>query len=571
LLARQTISGNKRHDADKLKSYFKQKVNSKIIQGVTPYLYYYYIGSLFYNKNSVQRELDSATVRLTRYQQQSRIRNGKMERLKRRVKRKEVKLEQGNWMMRVMGEPPVVADSSLIFATADQLVSYYHTKGDFDAKADVKLDTIKRKIWVKYILKEGRPTLIRNFKYSASDSEVLRLLEENKDKSFILQGANYDESVLNDERDRIERMLKNNGYFDFNKLSVTVSADTTLEKYGVNLEMIVNNPTGKDKHTKYVIKRIEIDIDVNKALGLKADSMIYKNVLFCFHKDRFAKGVLYRKLRFNVDEYYSYDKTQLTQRQFLSLDNFKYVSVNYQKDTSRENPGLNAFIVLNASKKYQITDDWGLKVSQGFPGPFVNIVFTSRNAFRGCENVDFGVRAGIEGIASVLDVTKVYTSTEYGANLGINFPELIAPAFLRKKLSDFFLRTRLSTGYSNTIRPEYLRQSIKFNYSYSYQTQPFNRFTFSLWDFSVVNSTIQNDKFKTYLDDLFNQGNPLRNSFNNSIISNISFNFTYSNNNAIENKRSQYFNALIESGGTTANFFRSYVEQLSKQIGISYF
>lgn len=571
LLAHQSISGNKIHETEKLRSYFRQKSNSTFLGVLTPYLYYYYVGSLFYKKENVNREIDSAAVRLKRYESGKKIRPNKLDRLKRRLKRKEIKLEQGNWMMRVMGEPPVVADSLLIESSARQLENYYQSKGFFDAKCSIQKDTIRRKLRVNYLVEEGVPSIINELKFTALDPEIDMLLNQNAENSLVKIGKNYDESILNDERDRIERLLKNNGFYDFNKLAITVLADTTVEKYGVSLEFIVNNPVGKDHHVRYIVKQIEIYIDVNKLNGKKVDTTIYKDVIFTYQKDRFAKGVLFRKLRFNLFDFYNYDKVQLTQRQFNNLDNFKYVNINFQKDSSILRPGLYAQIALSANKKYQISDDWGLKVSQGFPGPFVNVVFTSRNAFRGCENVDFGVRAGIEGIASVLDVSKVYTSTEYGANLGITFPELVAPDFIRKSLSDFFPKTRLTTGYSNTIRPEYLRQSIKLNYSYTYQTHPFNRFTFSFWDFSVINSTIQNDKFKTYLDDLAAQGNPLRNSFNNSIISNISFSFTYSNNNLIENKRSQYFYALVESGGTTANLFRSTVENISKDLGISYF
>jgi outer membrane protein assembly factor BamA len=571
LLAHQSITGNKIHETDKLRSYYKQKVNNKIIEGITPYLYYYYIGSLFYKKESVQMELDSAKAKLARYELKSKQKPGKLKRLKERVKRKEVKIDQGNWMMRVMGEPPVVADSGLIYATGSQLVDYYHSKGFFDATSEIKIDTLGKKIRVKYIINEGTPTVIKSFKFTAADTVVQRLLDQNKAASFIKVNSNYDESLLNSERDRIERLMKNNGFYDFNKLAVLVIADTTVKKNEVFLELLINNPTGRDHHTRYIIKDIRVAIDVNIANAMKVGTTIYKNVVFTYQKDKFAKGVLYRKLRLNIGDYYSYDKSQLTQRQFSSLDNFRYVNINYQKDTSRYSPGLIMEVTLNANKKHQLSDEWGLKVSQGFPGPFGNIIFTSRNTFRGCENIDFGIRAGIEGIASVLNVNKVYTSTEYGANLGLTFPELVAPDYFRRKLNNFFPKTRLTTGYTNTIRPEYLRQSIKVNFGYSFQTKPHNRFTFNLWDFSVVNSRILSPLFTAYLDTLYAHGNPLRTSFNNSIISNISFSYTYSNNNISQNKRSRYLNILVESGGTSANLFQSFVEKISKEIGISYF
>ena len=52
---------------------------------------------------------------------------------------------------------------------------------------------------------------------------------------MIREGANYDVDVLEAERDRIDKILRNRGYFNFSKDYIIFNIDSSLNSQKVNV------------------------------------------------------------------------------------------------------------------------------------------------------------------------------------------------------------------------------------------------------------------------------------------------------------------------------------------------
>src|SRR5690606_41543241 len=133
------------------------------------------------------------------------------------------------------------------------------------------------------------------------------------------------------------------------------------------------------------------------------------------------KKILDRRLFLYPDSLYSKENTFETQRQLSNLDIFKFVNINYDSSGGK----FIANIYTSPLKKYTMSNEFGLTVTEQIPGPFYNFTIKNRNIFGGLEILEFSGKAGMEGVAAASDPSQAYSSQEIGANLSISFPQLV--------------------------------------------------------------------------------------------------------------------------------------------------
>ena len=134
--------------------------------------------------------------------------------------------------------------------------------------------------------------------------------------------------------------------------------------------------------------------------------------------------------------------------------------VNITYDTSGRRFSANIF--ASPLENYSWSNEAGVSVTQGFPGPYYSLGFKRRNLFRGLEIFELNGRFGFEGVASATRQYDFYKSTEANINGSITFPRFLLPisgdAALR--YARYNPRSRLLAGYTYTSRPEYKRSII---------------------------------------------------------------------------------------------------------------
>ena len=111
LLYGQTIRGNRTISTEELESLLPQKPNRRILRlPVTPALWFYELGLKSYNRDAVMRDLEAKTSEFEQKSQQLADSPKALKKLNRQFNRKARRLrrhiEEGNWVMRNLGEPP---------------------------------------------------------------------------------------------------------------------------------------------------------------------------------------------------------------------------------------------------------------------------------------------------------------------------------------------------------------------------------------------------------------------------------------------------------------------------------
>lgn len=526
----------------------------------SPYVYIYQWGLNNYEKEEILKEKQEIAEKFDNKIEAAKQedKTNKVERFTRRKGRKlekqDKKLEEGNLFMR-WGEPLAIYDSALSAEASDQMLKYLHSKGFFLGHTSYNADTSGKKITVNFEIEEGIPYVFDSLMFVSTDTNIVRLFNKNIEENLLEKGENYDEAQMAAERERIDELLKNNGYYDFSRQYIEYNVDTTtLGDRKVMVETRILDPAKRGYHKVFTVDSVNFTTDASITAAGDRQTEVYNNVKYRFYEDQYAKKILDRRLFIYPDSVYSKEKTFDTQRQLANLDIFKFINVNY--DTAGGKFIANVF--TSPLKKYTTSNEIGITVSEQLPGPFYNFTFKDRNVFGGLEILEVSGRAGIEGVAPASDISGAFRSKEVGANLTVTFPQFILPISSRFKsrLGRLNPKTRFLIGYNFIDRPEYRRTNGKISATYTWQKEQKVFYNFSLADVSLINSENISDDFRDRLDIFRAEGNQLYRSFEPSFVSSMIFftifNFGQYGINS-ESRRASYLRLFGESGGTMQN------------------
>jgi outer membrane protein insertion porin family len=477
-------------------------------------------------------------------------------------------ITNGNQRMQ-WGEKVAVFDTGLVELTVSRFKNYLASEGYFENKVTTHTNTIGKFTTVGYRVEATRPYIIDTILYRISDSAVYALLKRDQESSFIKVNQRLRSDDFDKEAERIDFLLKDNGYYDFSRQYVDFPTDTSmLGDRCVAVMVQILDPAKRDNHKVFTIDSVRFLTDAGVLRpGRTRETKEYRDIKFSYFENYYSLKILSQRVFLRSESLYNRTKTFETQRQLANLDAFKFVNVIY--DTSGGKFIANIF--TSPVDRYEWSNEAGVNVTQGFPGPFYNVNFKKRNIFRGLENFELNGRIGIEGVASAIKSENIYKSIEAGANASLIFPQFIWPfrEATQVRLAKYNPKTRLSLGYTYTDRPEYNRIATTLSNTYAWQNQRTTEYTLALANVSLINSEIKSDEFRKALDTLNSLGNfNLVNSFRPSFVSSMIFGITWNHNYGSIEKNSVFIRGQLETGGTSLNIIDP--EIITKQ-GLQYF
>ncbi|MGW8123016.1 translocation and assembly module lipoprotein TamL [Roseivirga echinicomitans] len=472
---------------------------------------------------------------------------------KRRLDRFENKLRNGNFAMRT-GVPLAVYDSMAIVNSKERMLTYLNYNGFLKAEIEVEKKEKRRKVYQKFIVTEGPRSFIDSLTLRTGDSTLSQLINASKTESFLKIGEPYSKDKIDQERSRIESLMKDNGYFNFTKGFIEFDVFFKPNQLDLWISTVINKPSDKPLHQVYHMDSIVFN---SYGSDLQTDTTEYQNITFVSGSNRYSPKVVDTRIIFRKGDLYNYTNVINTQRQLLAIDMFRYVNINF--DTTLVPGKMVTNFYTAPLKKYQITQELGLNVndytSSSYPGPFYNLSLKDRNIFGGLEILELNGLIGIEGIAKSKSDESSNSNLQYGGNLSLSFPRFVTPFPSRKlNLITFNPRTAVSLGYSFTDRREYKRENINANLAFNWQNLKGNKnYTLTLSDVNLIYTPYINADFQKRLDQLEAQGNTLNLAFEPSFVMSTSFNATLNNDYSNGNSPSSFLRYFVEAGGSLLN------------------
>lgn len=438
------------------------------------------------------------------------------------------------------GEPPVIFDTTFANFGAQQMQLFLFNKGYFDAQTSIEIQIKKKKAFVTYKINKGEQYTIRNIQYKISDSILRSIYFMNLDHSLIGIGDPFDQDKISEERERITKEIKNFGYFFFNREYIHFDIDSSIDGNLVDLNLVIENPVGKNFHQSYTINHVDVNINSDETYRAfrKKDTADSKTITIHDNKNLIKSKVVKRLIYLENNEKYSDEDLELTYNRLGDLRMFKFVNIDFAIDTL-DSTKLNTFLTLSAGKKQGTQTEIEGYVASANVGSSANFIYTNKNIFRGAEIFEFRIKAGLETQAFIDESQQnnlVFNSRESNTSASITFPGFLL--FRDKKTFGIYAspKTRVGVNFITEKRPEYLRYTFVGSFTYDWKQNQFLTHSFSPMSVNFVRSTLSADA----LDLLNNLNNKyIRESFDPHITLGLRYTLTYSNQ--LINVRHDYY------------------------------
>ena len=295
---------------------------------------------------------------------------------------------------RKIGEPPVLLSAVNIDYNSKVLQNYLENIGYFHAEASGDTVVKRKKAHATYTLTPGPVYTIQNVSFQLDSSSLGKTIKDTRPGSLLKPGDHFNLDIVKDERERIDAILKEQGYYYFSPDLLIVNADSTIGNHKVNMYLQVKEKTPPLAKKPYIID--DVYIYPNYRLNAKRNDtshlneFLYKGYYIVDPAKKFKPKLFPRIMMFDSGDVYSRTAHNLTLSRLINLDLFKFVknrfedSPNSEGDTGR----LNTFYYLTPSPKKSLRAEIsGNTKSNNYVGSLITFTFKNRNIFRDGEHI----------------------------------------------------------------------------------------------------------------------------------------------------------------------------------------
>ncbi|WP_316791936.1 BamA/TamA family outer membrane protein [Pedobacter frigoris] len=469
-----------------------------------------------------------------------------------------------NWLRNKVGEPPVLLSEVKLPYNNAVLKSYLISQGYL--QADVTGDTIVKgkKGSAVYTAITGARYKMNDIKMPKDSTVIANIIQENTANTLLKRGDSYDLDVFKNERIRIDNDLKERGYFYFSPDYLILQVDSTVGKNQVDVKVKVKDIAPDASLKPYTINNINIYPNYT----LRRDSLlrhstpeVYKDFNIYDPRHTFKPGLFDRLVFFKKGEFYNRKDHNQSLNRMVNIGAFQAVKAEFVPLDSFRNNQLNLNIFLTPLKKNSLSFSvTGTSKSNSFVGSEIKLTQTTRNLFRGAEQLDVSVSGGFE--TQVGGNSRGLNSYSFTAEGKLTFPRFITPFKGFNSTNAFIPKTIASLSYQSLNRGSlYNLNSFKTEFGYNWNESIYKEHSFNPISVNYVTSKIKTDTIK-----LYEQNPGLKQNLEKQFIIGSNYSFTYSNQMEESRRNNVYFNAGLETGGNVWGLFASNNSEGKKSI-----
>lgn len=333
--------------------------------------------------------------------------------------------------MHNIGQPPVILDQGKTETSANSIRKFFVYRGywDTDVKFTHDLDSAAKKAQANYLITKNDATKISDYYYNIPDADIKGFYEEDLRKSLVRGKEVLDQEVLENEVKRINDLMKDRGYYNFNNSNEEIyfTADTLQSRKEVPLIMDIHKDSIDSPYRKTTIGAIDVHLISKLAdtVDTTKDSLLGINIYKL--DDQFKTMSLWRPIILKTGTLYQQKNLDLTKRNIASMNNFSVVKYNERLRKGSDSI-LDVSYYLAPLSKYDLKIATDINYSQILNfGVSPSVDLTSRNVFGGAENLISSVSGIFGSVVDTKDTDKRSFAYELSTQFSLNFPRLLLP------------------------------------------------------------------------------------------------------------------------------------------------
>jgi len=460
--------------------------------------------------------------------------------------------------LRDIGEEPVIFDPYATTKTKEQITSYVASKGYFDGQVMETIQTANRKSEVFYNVDLKPAYTIRNLHYEIADSNIKKLCYFDSTSCIIERGKPYDVDVLQAERKRFERFVKDQGFYGFSSDYIYFRIDSTIGNrqvdiyYGVKKFSKVDafNRISLVPHSIYRVRNIYIYTDYVPKEALEGgqtylnslDTTNYQGYYFVSKKGKpeVKFDLIIQALYLKPGSVYMATNSEQTQSHLLSLKVYRLVNIVYNElpgpsggEDSESGLDCNIQLILLSKQSFKVELE-GTN-SAGNLGGALNLVYQHKNLFHGAELFSMKLKAAYEGLRDTTNQLK--SIQEYGVETSLKLPKFLLP-FIKTEgfIKKFNPTTNLMAAYNYQAMPFYTRTIANATFGYNWKAGSYQEHIVNPLQLNLIKIFSISDAFRTFLESSSYQAN----SYKDVLIFGGNYSYIF-NNQKIKKSRDYWF------------------------------
>lgn len=448
------------------------------------------------------------------------------------------------WFRNKVGEPPVLIKSVVLSTNIELMVNFLENRGYFNAQVKAKFDSGRsKKSSAIFAVNTGKQYKIKEVFFRKDSSLVSNAIDSNFNETLLKPGSAYNLDVIKGERIRIDRMLKEVGFFYFQPDYILVVADSSIGDHKVNMYVrLKHKAIPPEAYGRYNIN--DVFIYANYRLGSKQQDTSKENKILLDgyniidRKKDFKPSVFTDIMIFEKGDLYSLDDQNTTLSRLVNIGNFKFVKNRFEP----AGPSLlDVYYYLTPFPNKSLRFEAGANTqNDNRAGTKGSISWKHRNAFRGAEEFLFKISGGFE--AQYSGPVKQPTIYNFGTEVNLSFPRFVIPFMDVKSPGRYMPRTVLKLIYNFESSAKLINiNSYSAGYGYVWRDGPHKEQQLYPINFTYVRTdTVGSPQ---------NLGILYGNLVFNGIIIGPTYEFTYTSQTGPARMHSYYFNGRVDLSG----------------------
>ncbi len=470
-----------------------------------------------------------------------------------------------NWLRRI-GEPPAVFDEDLMIKSTEQLSLHMRNKGFYEA--EVRDTTIfkKGRARVLYKVVPREPYRISDITYFFEDSNLSHMVLKDTASNKFRVGELFDVDVLQEERVRIETIIRDSGYYAFTRDYIYYEVDSTFNTHTVEVTLGIRNypntnSRGQTVHTAhpvYTIRDVHMMTNYNTlsfdersdTASIIRDTVVYDSIYLIYpeKKQNIRPSVVTQKNYIIPGTLYDASDVNRTYRNLSSLSAFRMVDIRF-REVDSELPQLDCDVLVAPATR----QSYSLKLegtnSAGNIGAAANVSYGHKNLFGGSEQFDLTFTGAIENIKTTGDqvdstITGPTVMTEFGVEARLRIPKFLLPVKTDQFIRKYNPQTNIRLSYNYQKRPDYIRTLANASFGYEWKgNEKLIHRVFPI-EASLILTPYKSDYFQDWLE-----GKYLYYSYEPKLIMDTRYSMVWSNQKLLKNQNFQDVRLNLETAG----------------------
>lgn len=474
----------------------------------------------------------------------------------------------GKWIFKTFATTPVLVSNVNPQLRAQIAENRLHNYGYFNGKVNEEIIPNKnnpKKAKVCYTITLEEPYTYDSIDYRYFSNRADSLIRATWKERKLIDGEQFCVPALTSERERLNTLFRNNGYYYYQSGYIKYFADT-IKKHGhidlriepeSRLPASVRKPWYIGRTTLKVTKSGNVSGYARGGNIMSLDTLRYRNLTYIYNgkKPPVRAGAVLRNVRLRPGSLYSQENQSMTLQQLSQLNIFGSLNFTFTpRDEEMLGDTLDLMITAQLDKPYDFSFELNAtSKSNSQIGPGSKVTLSRNNIFHGGETLKFSLFGSYEWQTDdeIRGKESVINSWEIGTNVSLSFPRLFFP-FIHRRYLRFPSSTSFSV-YGNQLNRSGFFKMVHVGGEAAYTIKPNKTVTHNIIPFRLTYDMLQRTTEK--FDSIILSNPSVANSFRDQFIPAMQYTVTYDNASTGHRNKTWWESSITSSGNIVSLAF----------------